>query len=237
MLARRAANARRRPRQRRGVAIPPRTKRKRPFSHRKSETLSRALGKPHLRVIALDDGAFTRRQRRAPLVAVAMSLPDLVEGIELGWVTVDGNDATACASDLLRNSPFLAGARAILVDGIAVAGFNLLDLSALSRALDRPVVSVTSRAPDLARIRSALRTYFPKEFRRRWGLVRASRLFPVSVGGRSLWASASGCGREEARALLLRSMGRGRWPEPLRLAHLVGHAVGTVARAPARPNR
>jgi uncharacterized protein len=183
-------------------------------------------------VIGLDDGAFTRRQRRAPLVAVAMSLPDLVEGIELDWVTVDGNDATSTASALLRRSPFLAGARAILVDGIAVAGFNLLDLDALSRETERPVVSVTSRAPDLPKIRSALRTYFPTEFRRRWGLVRASRLFPVSVGGRALWASASGCRRDEARALVLRSIGRGRVPEPLRLAHLIGHAVGSTGRRP-----
>ncbi|MCI4346416.1 MAG: DUF99 family protein [Thermoplasmata archaeon] len=202
-----------------------------------THALARALGKPHLRVIALDDGAFSRRQRRAPLVAVSMSLPDLVEGIELTWVSVDGTDATARATELLRGSPFLAGARAILVDGIAVAGFNLFDLKALSRDLHRPVISVTSRAPDLLRIRSALRTYFPAEFRRRWGLVRASRLFPVSVGGRPLWASVVGCRREEARALLLRSIGHGRWPEPLRLAHLVGHAVGTTARAPVRPNR
>ncbi|MCI4342342.1 MAG: DUF99 family protein, partial [Thermoplasmata archaeon] len=198
--------------------------------------LERALGKPHLRVIGLDDGAYTRRARRAPVVAVAMSLPDLVEGIELGWVEVDGRDATERTIALLQASPFLRGARAILVDGIALAGFNLLDLRRLSAGIGRPVLSVTRRAPEFVTIRAALRKYFPREFAARWALVKSCRLYPVPVVGRPLWVAAAGCRRAEAAAIVRRSVGHGRWPEPLRLAHLVGHSVGAHARPPRRPN-
>jgi uncharacterized protein len=187
-------------------------------------------------VIGVDDAAFTRRAKRAFVVAVAMSLPDLVEGVELARVTVDGRDATETVGQLLRSSPFLRGARAVLVDGVAVAGFNLLDLATLSERLERPVISVTPKPPEYDRIRAALRKYFPRDFAARWALVRGPRLFGVPVGGRPLWVAAYGCRRTEAAAIVQRSVVNGRWPEPLRLAHLVGHAVGTRARPSVKPN-
>lgn len=185
-------------------------------------------------MIGVDDAAFTRRARRAFVVSVAMSLPNLVEGVELTTVTVDGNDATLGLIATLGRSPFLRGARAILVDGVAVAGFNLIDLARLARNLERPVISVTPKAPEYDRIRAALRKYFPHEFAERWALVRAPRLFRVSVGGRPIWAAAVGCRRAEATAIIERSIVNGRWPEPLRLAHLIGHAVGSEARPSLR---
>lgn len=196
--------------------------------------LDRALGKPHLRVIGVDDAAFTRRSRRAFVVCVAMSLPHLVEGVELTAVSVDGDDATRGLIAVLGRSPFLRGARAILVDGVAVAGFNLIDLASLARHLERPVISVTPKPPEYDRIRAALRKYFPREFARRWALVRAPRLFRVSVGGRPLWAAAVGCTRSDATTIVERSVVNGRWPEPLRLAHLIGHALGPEARPSVR---
>jgi endonuclease V-like protein UPF0215 family len=187
------------------------------------------LGKSQLRAIGVDDGAFSRRQKRAPLVAAAMVSPGELEGLALGEVTVDGTDATERIAGLLGSWPFLNGARAILLDGVAFGGFNLVDLDELHRALGRPIVTVTRRPPDFEAIRLALRKYFPRDFRRRWRLVRAHRLFRVPTAGRPLLASAVGCRREEAVALVHRTTRRGYWPEPLRVARLVAHAVGTAS--------
>jgi uncharacterized protein len=195
--------------------------------------LRRALTKPHLRVIGIDDGRFRRRQRFAPLVAVVVSTPGYVEGVERGRVRVDGMDATERIIALLRHSPHLEGARALLLDGVAFGGFNLVDLDALARALERPVVAVTRDPPDFARIRAALQKYFPTEFRERWRRVRAHRLFAVPTADRPIYAAAVGCRRVEAAQLIRRTTIRGRWPEPLRLAHLVAHAIGTPV-APLR---
>ncbi|HYK93540.1 MAG TPA: DUF99 family protein [Thermoplasmata archaeon] len=189
--------------------------------------MNRALAKPHLRVIGVDDGAFRRTDRTAPLAAVVLSSPQDVEAVLLGEVTVDGTDATATIIRMLKGSSHLVGARALLVDGVAVGGFNVLDLAALSRRLGLPVVSVTRRPPDFPRIRAALAKYFPRDFRRRWSRIRAFPLFPIPTLGRPILASAVGCTRREATALVQRLAVRGYWPEPLRLAHLIAHAAGT----------
>jgi endonuclease V-like protein UPF0215 family len=192
--------------------------------------LGRALAKPHLRVIGVDDGPFTRRHHYAPVVAVALSQPGTVEGVLATRVRVDGRDATDQVIALLGTTPHLAGARAILLDGISFGGFNLIDLDRLHRALGRPVISVTRRPPDFPAIRAALSKYFPKEFRARWRLVRRHQPFAAPTAGRPLWVAAVGATREQARLVVRRTTVVGYWPEPLRLAHMVARAIAERGR-------
>lgn len=187
-----------------------------------------ALSKPHLRLAGIDDGAFRRRERTAPVAAVAWSSPDRVEGVSVGRVEVDGDDATAVIEALARSLPAWDGVRAVLLDGIAVGGFNVVDLARLARRLQRPVIAVTRRPPDLPRIRVALFRYFP-DARRRWRLLRKAPLVDVPTSGEPIHAAVAGCSVEDAIAVLHRAAVIGFWPEPLRLAHLVAHAVGTQA--------
>lgn len=182
----------------------------------------------------MDDGPFTRRDRHAPIAAVFVASPAAVDGLAVGRVEVDGRDATAAIIALVRGSPHWDGVRAVVLDGVAVGGFNVIDRATLARALGRPVIAVTRRPPDRAAIRLALRTYFPTDARRRWHLVEAAPLFRVPTGGRPILASAVGCTRAEAIAVLARVTVRGYWPEPLRLARLVAQAV---ARGPTARSR
>ena len=191
--------------------------------------LRRSLSKTHLRVVAVDDGAFSRRQRSAPIAAVVWSSPDRVEGVAVGRVEVDGTDATTRVAELVRTLPAWDGVRAVLLDGIAVGGFNVIDLRALARRLGRPVIAVTRRRPDLPAMRSALFRYFP-DARRRWAVLTRVPLEEVPTRAQPIFAAAAGCESADARALVRRAAVVGVWPEPLRLAHLVARAVG-VARA------
>ena len=139
---------------------------------------------------------------------------------------IDGTDATDRILALLGSSPFLDGVRAVLLDGIAVGGFNLIDLDRLYEGLQRPIVTITRHAPDFAAIRAALRKYFPRDAAMRWRLVRAHALFRLPMPeGNPLRVSAVGCTRAEASAIVRRTTVRGNLPEPLRLARLVARAL------------
>jgi uncharacterized protein len=181
--------------------------------------------------MGIDDGAFGRTQRTAPLVGVVVSTPSYVEAVVRSRVTVDGRDATDRIIRLVERSGHREGLRAILLDGIAVGGFNVVDLDALFRRLKVPVVSVTPRAPNFPRIRAALKEYFPEDFIRRWRIVRAHSLFRVPVGHGAIRATAVGCTRPEAIALVARTTILGHWPEPLRLAHLIARSGAARRRA------
>jgi uncharacterized protein len=186
--------------------------------------LRRSLGKVHPRVVGVDDGAFDRDDRSAPVAAVAMSLPEHVEAVRTAQVRVDGTDGTKRVIALVRTLGPLDGVRAVLLDGAVVGGFNVLDLDLLHRELGLPIVAVTRRPPEFARIRAALEKWFPRTADARWSLLRAHRLFPVPTDGRPILAAAVGCSRADASRLVQRSTVHGYWPEPLRLAHLVASA-------------
>ena len=196
--------------------------------------LRRALGKAHPRVAGIDDGAFVRGDRYAPIAAVIVSAPSRVEAVRVGRVRVDGRDATARVLGLLRTLRGSEGIRAVLIDGAVLGGFNVLDLDAVRRGAGVPVVAVTRRRPDFRAIRSALRRWFPRTAEARYALLRRHRLARVPTGGEPIWVAAAGCTARDAGALVHRTAVLGHWPEPLRLAHLVASA-GRPAASRAAP--
>jgi endonuclease V-like protein UPF0215 family len=177
-----------------------------------------------VRVVAVDDGRFVRSDRRAPLAAVVLSLPNYVEAVRLGTVEVDGRDATERIAALVESTGHLADLRAVLLDGVVVGGFNVVDIDRLHLRLAWPIVTVTRRPPDRKRIDAALRKWFPRDHRERARRIRAHPLFRVPTAGRPIYASVVGATRRDAIALVRRATVRGYWPEPLRLAHLVASA-------------
>ena len=196
--------------------------------------MRRALGKTHPRVAAIDDGAFARGDRLAPIAAVIVSLPEHLEAARVGTVRVDGTDGTRRVVALLRSVGPLEGIRAVLLDGAVVGGFNVLDLDAVHRATKVPVVAVTRRPPDFARIALALRRWFPRSAPRRLALLRRHRLSRVPTGGEPILAATAGCTSADAAWLVRRTAVHGYWPEPLRVAHLIASAGRA---APSRPRR
>ncbi|MCI4332821.1 MAG: DUF99 family protein [Thermoplasmata archaeon] len=188
-------------------------------------SLGRALTKAHPRVVGVDDGPFGRTSRRATVALVVCSLPDRVDGMFTTDVGVDGTDATRRLVDAIRGSGHLDGIRAVMLDGITLGGFNVVDLVGLSKSLERPVVAVTRRRPDFDAVDGALRTYFASDRGMRRRLIRARPLFAVRVGDGTLQVAVVGATRAEAASLVRRSVREGRWPEPLRLAGLVARAA------------
>ena len=118
-----------------------------------------------------------------------------------------------------------------------VGGFNVLDLDAIRRATGVPVVAVTRRPPDFAKIAAALRRWFPRTAERRLSLLRRHRLVPVRTDGEPILAAASGCSARDAAWLVRRAAVHGFWPEPLRLAHLIASAGPPTARRGRRRRR
>ncbi|MCI4372477.1 MAG: DUF99 family protein [Thermoplasmata archaeon] len=174
----------------------------------------------------MDDGAFGRDDRWAPVAAVAVAAPDRIESVRLGRVRVDGRDATNVVLRLVRATGGLEGLNAVLLDGAVVGGFNIIDLDRLHGGLRVPIVAVTRVKPDFRAIRAALRKWFPRDAARREELLRRHRLFPMPRPGPPLYLTAVGCRRADAVLLVRRTVVRGHVPEPLRIAHMAASAAG-----------
>ncbi len=180
--------------------------------------------KAHVRVLGLDDAPFRFGDARVPVVGVVVRAPDYVEAVMTSTVAVDGTDATDVLAAKLASSRHRGGLALVLLDGIALGGFNVVDLDRLHSACRVPVATVTRKRPDLRAMEEALRRRFP-DWRARLALVRRHRLWTLETEHRPLYGTGVGIDREDLIAILSRCTVRGAIPEPLRLAHLVAAAI------------
>ncbi len=112
------------------------------------------------RFLGIDDAPFRFSDERVPLVGVVVQAPAYIEGVLTTLAEVDGHDATDRIAAMIRASRYRTGLAMVLLDGTAVGGFNVVDVDALRAAIERPVVTVTRKKPDLAAIETALRRRF-----------------------------------------------------------------------------
>ncbi|WP_437338114.1 DUF99 family protein [Sorangium sp. So ce394] len=174
-------------------------------------------------VIGVDDAPFARDHRGDVPVIGAVFAGLRLEGVLSTRARRDGRNATPAIAAMIRGSRFYAQAQVVLLQGIAVAGFNVVDIAALRDALALPVVVVARRLPDLDAIRDALLSRV-RGGRRKWALIeRAGPMEPV--GG--VYVQRAGISLEDTTALLARLSVHGHLPEPLRAAHLIAGGLTT----------
>ena len=185
--------------------------------------LTRVAGSARPHVLGIDDAPFDKGQRDpVPIVAVMMEGADLVEAIAIGAFPVDGAGATDFLADWIPSLRVFASVQAIVLGGITIAGLGLIDIASLSKRLNLPVLSVTRRDPAVSQLASALES------------AGLSERLPIAAGaprafrlGDGLFVARAGATREDAARLVEATLRKSRFPEPLRIAHLVARALVT----------
>lgn len=115
----------------------------------------------------------------------------------------------------------------VLLQGIAMAGFNVVDLRRLHELVKRPVLVVARRPPDRAAIRAALLGRV-RGGARKWRLIEAAGPMESLAG---CYVQRAGIDAAAAARVLRALALHGHLPEPLRTAHLI---AGGVVRGESR---
>lgn len=185
---------------------------------------------PYSHTLGLDDAPFAAGHRGDVKLIGAVFAGLRLEGVLCGQVRRDGANATRAIVNLVSRSRYRRQLQLVLLQGIAFAGFNVVDLGGLHRALGLPVVAVVRKPPRLAAIRRALLSRVPGG-RRKWALLE--RLGPVEPAA-GVFVQRAGISLEETAALVRRLAVNGKLPEPLRTAHLIAGGV-TLGESRHRP--
>jgi endonuclease V-like protein UPF0215 family len=170
------------------------------------------------RFLGIDDSPFAPSSLDVLVVGV-VERDGLVEGVLSTRVRRDGDDATEKLCRMLSQSRFLAQVKAILLNSVNLAGFNVVDIRELSARTKKPVIAVVRRKPDAARVMRALANVPNAALK----AERMARAGGVAREG-SLFFQRAGISEEGARLAL---RGGERVPESIRLAHVI---AGGIAR-------
>jgi len=173
-------------------------------------------------VIGFDDSPFDKHRDRRVLVVGAVYSDSRLVGVLSAYITPDGSEATATVQRMIQRSRFAGQAQAILLQGIAMAGFNVIDIHALHDALGIPVLTIARHAPDMQAIRQALFTRV-ENGPAKWRLI--SKAGPMEAMGH-IFVQRAGLSFDDAQRIVNRFAVNGHIPEPLRTAHLIAGGIG-----------
>ena len=183
--------------------------------------------KPEIRVLGVDDGAFTPHViGDVPVIGVVFRGGYWLDGVMHTKIAVDGFDATDKIASMITSSPHYKQLRVIMLNGITFAGFNIVDVKALNAATKLPVITVTREKPDLADIHKALQNLSRSEERWR-AILRAGETIEVSTrtAKAKVYMQAAGVSIEDAQKILRLTSTRSNIPEALRVAHLIASGI------------
>ena len=176
--------------------------------------------KKEIRVIGIDDSPFEKFSKgKVVVVGVVMRGGSWVDGILSSKVDIDGSDSTKRIIDMVLNSKFRPQLRCIFLDGIAVAGFNVVNVQMLHEETQIPVIVVIRKRPDMGKIAQAL-----------GNLSKTNRLRLIKKAGNiiqigKIYVQLAGIDMENASKMLSVVCTRSLIPEPLRLAHLIASGM------------
>lgn len=174
-----------------------------------------------------DDGA------RSTLAGAVVRTDGILDGLVAGTCTVGGTDATAAIVDCWERLD-RPDVRYLLLAGVALAWYNVVDLRALHEATERPVLAVTFEDGDdlAAGIARAFEGEARGERLERHEALPERRRVTLPAAGEdepAVFVRSVGIDDETADEVL-EAYTRERRPEPLRIAAIAARGIDDLRR-------
>jgi uncharacterized protein len=181
--------------------------------------------KPEIRILGIDDGKFMPQTKgKAIVVGVVFRGGLWLEGVMHTSVDIDGLNATDQLASMINRSPHRRQLRLVMLNGITLAGFNLVNIQTLQLSTLLPILTLTRDKPNLQAIHGALK-HLP-QMEERWRIVEAAgEIYEFTNKGSKLYMEIAGISLEDAKKVVELASTRSSFPEPLRVAHLVASGV------------
>jgi endonuclease V-like protein UPF0215 family len=146
------------------------------------------------------------------------------DGIINVKINKNGLDATDKISEMITTSPHYQQLRVIMLDGIACAGYNLVNIRQLFDFTSLPVISITIEKPNFNSMKKSFHNI--PQWTRRWKAIEDAREVIIYKKDHSqLYLQIAGLVREDAEKILRISSKRSIIPEPLRVAKIISVAL------------
>jgi endonuclease V-like protein UPF0215 family len=181
--------------------------------------------KEEIRILGVDDGPFTKKDKEVIVIGVIFRGGEFIDGLLRTYVSVDGLDATEKLSEMINSSKHKQQLKVIMLDGITLGGFNIIDVKKLYSETKIPVIVINRKIPDLKSIKTALEKNFD-DFEKRWKMIlNAGKIKELKLEKFSIYYQNLGLEDEETEEIILISTKHAQIPEPLRVAHLIATGI------------
>jgi endonuclease V-like protein UPF0215 family len=180
--------------------------------------------KSQVRILGIDDSPFRFDDKKTDVIGVVMRVPSYIEAVMRTEVDIDGTDANGKLVEMINTSRYKEQLKLIMLDGVALGGFNVVHIERLYEETGVPIVTVTREKPDLEAMESALKEHF-EDWQDRMAVIEAGELHQVDTGHKPIFVKFIGIGLEEVKKIIELSTVTGALPEALRVAHIIATGI------------
>jgi len=181
--------------------------------------------KEEVRILGIDDGPFSKNDKEVIVIGVIFRGGELLDGVLRTYVSIDGLDATEKLSNMVNSSKHKQQLKVMMLDGITLGGFNIVDVKKLFSDTKIPIIVINRKVPDLKSIKVALEKNF-NDFQKRWKMIlNAGKIKQLKFEKFSVYYQNVGIEDEEAEEIIRISIRHAQIPEPLRVAHLIATGI------------
>jgi len=177
------------------------------------------LEKKGLRGLAIAE-SFKQDDNSSRLAGVVIRRDYVIDGFVFGKCTIEGDDATESVLKMYRTLN-RDDINFILISGLIIAMYNIIDIKKISEETNLPVIGVTYEESE--GIEDSIKKHFPNSYEQKMDRYhKLETRKPITLHtGYKLYIRTEGCIFEEAQQLLDMFTLQGAIPEPLRVAQLL----------------
>jgi len=178
--------------------------------------------KKEIRTIGIDDSPFKKfKKGNIIVIGTIFRGGTLLDGILTTKVAIDGNNSTKKLIEMINRSKFKVQLRCILLNGIALAGFNVIDIQELNKKTKIPIIVVIRKYPNFKKIEETL-----KKLKKQGKFRLMQKAGPVEKIGK-IYIQRKGITKKKAKEILKLTCTRSLIPEPIRVSHLIAGGIVT----------
>jgi uncharacterized protein len=181
------------------------------------------LEKKGLRCLAIAE-SFTQDSKKSILAGVVMRRDFIIDGFVFGKASLEGDDATETILSMFKklNRPDISY---LLISGIIISMYNIIDLTKISKSLGIPVIGVTYH--ESQGIDEAIKHHFPETYElklKEYKKLEEREKIALHTSY-NVYIRKEGCTLSDVKHLLDEITIQGSFPEPLRVAQLLAKTL------------
>jgi len=183
--------------------------------------------KKELRILGMDDSPFSKfRDKKCRVVATIFRGGNYMDALLSCFIEVDGFDSTEKIISLVKKSRHIEQLQCIMTKGIALAGFNIIDIQELSKKTKLPVIVMMRKMPNFKRIENALKKANKKTASKKLELIKkAGKIFCLKLKDKKIYFQTAGISEKKASDIIKLSSSHSLIPEPLRISHIIASGI------------
>ncbi len=180
--------------------------------------------KEEIRILGIDDAPHSKKDPQVLLVGTVFRAGSYLDGVISEFISTDGDDATEKIINLFNKTGHKNQIRIIMLNGITFGGFNVADIHAINERTKTPVIVVIREKPDFDSIKKALKNFLDGD--EKWKLhQKAGEVKSMQLPSGRIYFQTAGIKEEQAREIISKTCTHSKYPEPLRIAHIIGAGV------------